>query len=495
MKKTLLILAALAVLSRSRAEEIWCGACGDGTVAWFGPCAGKSDIPGGFEPRRVVVSPDGRTDAPKSLSDMRRLVVESSAADIPDGTFAGCTGLEEVVFFGGDIGGAGECPCVGACAFSGCSRLERVVFRMHADRFPDIMENSFEGCSPSLTAEFLAVDRKSRAVDCDWVWKRMREWDLTVDWFAWKETPFVFDGRTTRYTGPYFIDGTVAFAGLDGAAVVGWDGVTKKVFVPDAVAGVPVTEVAGVFRDGREVCLRVPATVVDFRASVKNLLVDGKMPPFSKGHVSGVAWVREMPDARPSFQRTKVLPAEFASADFLAAGMDEARSGNASFLVKKSGKLVLTGFSGNADLVELPAKIDGRAVDSVLPFAFADKSLRCRTLVLPEGFAEIGECAFSSCEFAEVRLPGSLRRIGKGAFAWCEALADVRMAEGLEAISTGAFLGCGRLSFAPIPSTVREVGFLAFSGCTSLGTPMRLVPLDAKELAPVTIAPGAFPGK
>ena len=69
------------------------------------------------------------------------------------------------------------------------------------------------------------------------------------------------------------------------------------------------------------------------------------------------------------------------------------------------------------------------------------------------------------------------------------------MAEGLEAISTGAFLGCGRLSFAPIPSTVREVGFLAFSGCTSLGTPMRLVPLDAKELAPVTIAPGAFPGK
>ena len=79
----------------------------------------------------------------------------------------------------------------------------------------------------------------------------------------------------------------------------------------------------------------------------------------------------------------------------------------------------------------------------------AKRCPRLRSVVFNEGLERLGEDeppgAFSGSDLREVRLPGTLRKIGSRAFADCQQLVRVWFPDGLLAIGPGAFAGCANL--------------------------------------------------
>lgn len=88
-----------------------------------------------------------------------------------------------------------------------------------------------------------------------------------------------------------------------------------------------------------------------------------------------------------------------------------------------------------------------------------------RSVYLPDGLEDVNSNTFIFCKnLAEVRLPAGLHRIGKSAFSWCKALADIVLPEGLVEIGKDAFNGTS-LDEITIPGSVRviEKGAFAYS--------------------------------
>ncbi|MBE6974690.1 MAG: TIR domain-containing protein [Ruminococcaceae bacterium] len=88
---------------------------------------------------------------------------------------------------------------------------------------------------------------------------------------------------------------------------------------------------------------------------------------------------------------------------------------------------------------------------------------------VPEGVEIIGEKAFADSDsLMEVRFPGSLRKIGAGAFEGCRVLKEVTVMDGLETIEEGAFSQCVVLERIHIPDSVKSIGKTAFGDCEGL---------------------------
>ena len=78
----------------------------------------------------------------------------------------------------------------------------------------------------------------------------------------------------------------------------------------------------------------------------------------------------------------------------------------------------------------------------------------------------------------DITIPGTVKRIGKHAFARCDTLQKVQICEGVVEIGERAFLNCGSLKEVYVPGSVRELtsatalygsaGYEVFSGCPEL---------------------------
>ena len=163
------------------------------------------------------------------------------------------------------------------------------------------------------------------------------------------------------------------------------------------------------------------------------------------------------------------------------------------------GTAAVTGYTGNAVSVEVPAEYDGNPVTSIADNAFADQySIRSLTLpstirsigeyafkgcyglqsiVIPEGTAEIGKRAFENCTgLRSVTLPSTLEILGKDSdgnneswvFYNCSSLQSIEIPEGITEIYDGTFLQCGHLTSVTLPSTLKKIGNEAFSNCYQL---------------------------
>ena len=113
---------------------------------------------------------------------------------------------------------------------------------------------------------------------------------------------------------------------------------------------------------------------------------------------------------------------------------------------------------------------------------------RLSKLTLPEGLISIGEEAFKQdydgvesyysqhdivkpfAALKSLKLPASLQTIGKGAFAYNDALEKLAFAKGtqLTEIGEGVFEGCLRLKELKLPDSVRVIGVRAFANCAGL---------------------------
>ncbi|MBS6252513.1 MAG: leucine-rich repeat protein [Clostridium sp.] len=91
------------------------------------------------------------------------------------------------------------------------------------------------------------------------------------------------------------------------------------------------------------------------------------------------------------------------------------------------------------------------------------------TLKISDSVTKIGEGAFANVEgLKKIIIPGSVKEIGKNAFAHNPTLETVSMEEGVEIIGESAFFGCGKLKNVSMPESLFEIRSSAFMNASSL---------------------------
>jgi hypothetical protein len=89
-------------------------------------------------------------------------------------------------------------------------------------------------------------------------------------------------------------------------------------------------------------------------------------------------------------------------------------------------------------------------------------------LVIPDGVTEIKPYAFTHSNVNTVKLPDSVTKIGKGAFAQCENLKTIELSDELTNIGDSALGSCINLIEIKFPTKLINVGAYAFSNCSTL---------------------------
>jgi len=120
--------------------------------------------------------------------------------------------------------------------------------------------------------------------------------------------------------------------------------------------------------------------------------------------------------------------------DFRVAPFDGGRS------------LVITGYRGNKQFINIPPSIGGMPVTG------------------------IGEEAFAETEIVRITIPNGITFIGYGAFGACYNLTSVTIPSSVTSIGQDAFAYCISLTSITIPASVTSIGIFAFDGWISSQT-------------------------
>lgn len=146
-----------------------------------------------------------------------------------------------------------------------------------------------------------------------------------------------------------------------------------------------------------------------------------------------------------------------------------AADSNYRYTAGKDG-LTLTGYTGSAANLTIPAEIDGRPVTEIGDGCF--QGMVCLKRVhVPEGVTRIGDYAFECCSALQrIYLPDSLQEIGDGAFSGCGHLTLADLQDDVQRIGRGAFLCCDALVSIELSAALETLGDFAFAGCSSLAS-------------------------
>lgn len=120
-------------------------------------------------------------------------------------------------------------------------------------------------------------------------------------------------------------------------------------------------------------------------------------------------------------------------------------------------------YATNAVGVKIPA-----SVRTVGKYAFASAS-SLRSVSMYNGLLNIEEGAFKGCiKLRVLFFPESLTSIGESAFEGCERLSGILLNESLESISAKAFYACPSIKGIVLPESLLTLGDMAFAECKSL---------------------------
>ena len=112
--------------------------------------------------------------------------------------------------------------------------------------------------------------------------------------------------------------------------------------------------------------------------------------------------------------------------------------GDFEYSVRDDGTVEITGYSGSAEKVDIPEKIDGKSV------------------------TRIGDEAFEYSRLASITIPDSVTSIGSYAFYFCTNLRSVTIPDNGTKIYRRAFFNCTSLKSVTIPASVKFIGPEAF---------------------------------
>ena len=125
------------------------------------------------------------------------------------------------------------------------------------------------------------------------------------------------------------------------------------------------------------------------------------------------------------------------------------------------GTIEITGYSGSAENIVIPAQIDGKSVTRIGNNAFEKSS--AKEIVIPDSVTEIGSQAFSGCgKLTGVSIPNSVTMIRNRAFFDCNSLASITIPDSVTDIELQAFCNCTSLKSVTIPASVTYIGDEAF---------------------------------
>lgn len=131
----------------------------------------------------------------------------------------------------------------------------------------------------------------------------------------------------------------------------------------------------------------------------------------------------------------------------------------------------------NLETITLPMtnKVDGKMTvpAQVLSFTGNNDKSKVKTVIVPEGYTNIGEKAFygfnTSVDFDfTISLPQSLKAIDTEAFYQVKNLKEITLPEGLETIGKRAFKDCTSLTDPKFPSTLKEILSEAYFGIDNI---------------------------
>lgn len=111
----------------------------------------------------------------------------------------------------------------------------------------------------------------------------------------------------------------------------------------------------------------------------------------------------------------------------------------------------ITAYHGEAQVISIPAEIDGIPVKAIGDNAFIGrgKEIKLRRVTVPEGVERIGKNAFQGNEILSISLPESLQEIGEGAFMWQskynmqDQSFDIKVPKTVKVIKENTFYGAG----------------------------------------------------
>ena len=133
------------------------------------------------------------------------------------------------------------------------------------------------------------------------------------------------------------------------------------------------------------------------------------------------------------------------------------------------GAVTITGYSGSATTLTLPASLHGYPVTAVAANAFA----YCSTIteiILPDTVTDIGARAFFAMRSLEsLRLPEGLQTLPAQVLEGCNSLKSLTLAEGLEFILDSALANTG-LQTLTLPASLKKIESTALRNCPALAS-------------------------
>jgi len=136
--------------------------------------------------------------------------------------------------------------------------------------------------------------------------------------------------------------------------------------------------------------------------------------------------------------------------------------------VTTEDKAIITGYTGNPKVLNIPAEIDGKKVVEVRENAF----YKCESLekvILPDTVKFVGHHAFYECaSLKQAELSENIYSIDEGCFSGCISLEKIEFPNSLKIIESDGFYNCYSLESVELPSEVEEIGDYAFANCTGL---------------------------
>lgn len=145
--------------------------------------------------------------------------------------------------------------------------------------------------------------------------------------------------------------------------------------------------------------------------------------------------------------------------------------------VKDFSQSTFTSNHVNLQTITLPKTnmVDGKMTvpTQVLSFTENKEESKVKTVIIPEGYTNVGERAFYGFNnkvnfYFSIFLPTSLKAIDTEAFYQVSKLKDITLPEGLVTIGKRAFKDCISLTDPKFPSTLKEILSEAYSGIDNI---------------------------
>ncbi len=131
-------------------------------------------------------------------------------------------------------------------------------------------------------------------------------------------------------------------------------------------------------------------------------------------------------------------------------------------------RLVVTGYTGEAENLILPDEINGVVICRIGEEAFLNNET-IRSIRLPGNLERIDSRAFMGSQIETVILPDSVSYLGGLAFAYCKALTKAVLPGNLESVSQEVFIGCTALKEVTMSVKFQSAG-TGFRECENVET-------------------------